>query len=98
VFVGLVAGSGVVLGALGGLGRIGFALVHLTASIGFVALRRHHLAGDWRELYALILAALASVRRDLATVLGVFLVVMGLPAALAVRLIAWTRKESARAV
>jgi hypothetical protein len=55
---------------------------------GFVAVRRRHLSGEWQELRALFPAALASVKKDLATrsvatVLGIFLVVTGLLAALA---------------
>ncbi len=49
----IVAGSGVLLGLTGGLGRRGFLCIHLLALVGLIAARRSRLGGDlaaWRNL------------------------------------------------
>ena len=88
MFFALVAGVGVALGAVGGLGWGGFVGVHAVMLAAGLLVRRHHLAADGRAGRTLVRAIFPDFKTDrvafgAALLLGIFLVVTGVLAALA---------------
>ncbi len=88
LFVMIIAGSGVLLGATGGLGRGGFAAVQFTTLIALLFVRRRHLPADAQAAGSLARALGTPLGKEravfyLAVGLGLFLAATGLLAALA---------------